>query len=54
MPALEDMAWPWDEPPVCLVTGSAQGLGRAVAEALAQRGATVLRACLIICVRGCR
>src|ERR1700750_678074 len=42
MPAQEDMAWPWDEPPVCLVTGSAQGLGRAVAEALAQRGAMVI------------
>lgn len=42
MPAQEDMALLWDEPPVCLVTGSAQGLGRAVAEALAQRGAMVI------------
>jgi NAD(P)-dependent dehydrogenase (short-subunit alcohol dehydrogenase family) len=37
-----EAAWPWTEPPVCLITGSARGLGRAVARALAQRGATVL------------
>jgi len=42
MPAREDAAWPWDRPPICLVTGSAQGLGRAVAGALARRGATVV------------
>jgi NAD(P)-dependent dehydrogenase (short-subunit alcohol dehydrogenase family) len=35
-------SWPWPGRPVCLVTGSARGLGRAVAEALARRGATAL------------
>jgi NAD(P)-dependent dehydrogenase (short-subunit alcohol dehydrogenase family) len=35
-------AWPWKDSPVCLITGSAQGLGRGVAGALARRGATVL------------
>jgi len=35
-------AWPWDERPVCLITGSSRGLGLAVGEALARRGATVL------------
>lgn len=34
--------WPWSEPPVCLVTGSAQGLGRAVAGAFASGGSTVV------------
>ena len=42
MPADNDTTWPWKNSPVCLITGSAQGLGRAVAEALARRGATVL------------
>ena len=41
MPA-DRAAWPWKDPPVCLITGAAQGLGRAVAGALARRGATVL------------
>lgn len=34
--------WPWSELPVCLVTGAAHGLGRAVAEAFAASGATVV------------
>jgi NAD(P)-dependent dehydrogenase (short-subunit alcohol dehydrogenase family) len=42
MPADNDATWPWKHSPVCLITGSAQGLGRAVAEELARRGATVL------------
>jgi len=42
MPIDNDATWPWKHSPVCLITGSAQGLGRAVAEALARRGATVL------------
>ena len=33
--------WPWTESPVCLVTGAARGLGRAVAAELARRGAAV-------------
>ena len=37
-----DEHWPWDDTPVVLVTGAARGLGLAVAEALAGRGATVL------------
>jgi NAD(P)-dependent dehydrogenase (short-subunit alcohol dehydrogenase family) len=37
-----DPAWPWTDSPICLITGSAHGLGLAVAEALARRGATVL------------
>ena len=35
-------SWPWPQPPVCLVTGSTRGLGRAVAEALVAGGAVVL------------
>jgi NAD(P)-dependent dehydrogenase (short-subunit alcohol dehydrogenase family) len=42
MHADNDAAWPWKASPVCLITGSAQGLGLSVAAALAQRGATVL------------
>lgn len=42
MPADNDADWPWNHSPVCLITGSARGLGRAVAEAIARRGATVL------------
>jgi NAD(P)-dependent dehydrogenase (short-subunit alcohol dehydrogenase family) len=42
MPADNDDAWPWEHPPVCLITGSAHGLGQAVAGTLARRGATVL------------
>jgi len=42
MPADNDAAWPWKDSPVCLITGSARGLGRGVAAALARRGATVL------------
>jgi NAD(P)-dependent dehydrogenase (short-subunit alcohol dehydrogenase family) len=42
MPIDNDATWPWKRSPVCLITGSARGLGRAVAEALARRGATVL------------
>ena len=42
MSADNDAAWPWEDSPVCLITGSAGGLGRAVGEALARRGATVL------------
>jgi NAD(P)-dependent dehydrogenase (short-subunit alcohol dehydrogenase family) len=42
MAADNDAAWPWEDSPVCLITGSAGGLGRAVGEALARRGATVL------------
>jgi NAD(P)-dependent dehydrogenase (short-subunit alcohol dehydrogenase family) len=34
--------WPWSEPPVCLITGAARGLGRGVAAALADAGALVL------------
>ncbi|HVM67475.1 MAG TPA: SDR family NAD(P)-dependent oxidoreductase [Acidimicrobiales bacterium] len=34
--------WPWDRPPVCLITGAARGLGYAVAGRLAALGATVL------------
>lgn len=42
MPADSNSAWPWKHSPVCLITGSARGLGRGVAEALARRGAAVL------------
>jgi NAD(P)-dependent dehydrogenase (short-subunit alcohol dehydrogenase family) len=42
MAADNDAAWPWEDSPVCLITGSAGGLGRAAGEALARRGATVL------------
>jgi len=34
--------WPCTEQPVCLITGSTGGLGYAVAQALLERGATVL------------
>jgi NAD(P)-dependent dehydrogenase (short-subunit alcohol dehydrogenase family) len=34
--------WPGDEPPVCLITGAAHGLGLEVAVELARRGASVL------------
>jgi NAD(P)-dependent dehydrogenase (short-subunit alcohol dehydrogenase family) len=34
--------WPWADAPICLITGSTRGLGRAVAEALVASGATVL------------
>lgn len=34
--------WPWEDGPVCLITGSARGLGLASGEALARQGATVL------------
>src|SRR5690348_11019333 len=34
--------WPWTDTPVCLITGSTGGLRYAVAQALLERGATVL------------
>jgi len=36
------VTWPGSSPPVCLVSGASGGLGRAVAERLAQAGATVV------------
>ncbi len=36
------VTWPGSSPPACLVSGASGGLGRAVAERLAQAGATVL------------
>ncbi len=34
--------WPWADAPICVITGATRGLGRAVAEELARRGATVV------------
>jgi NAD(P)-dependent dehydrogenase (short-subunit alcohol dehydrogenase family) len=37
-----EITWPGSSPPACLVSGGSGGLGRAVAERLAQAGATVV------------
>jgi len=41
MAELADITWPGESPSACLVSGGSGGLGRAVAERLAQAGATV-------------
>lgn len=42
MSVTDENTWPWKDTPVCLITGASGGLGRAVGEALARQGATVL------------
>ncbi len=39
---MQPARWPWTYSPVCLITGSARGLGHAVATALVTASATVL------------